>query len=241
MSLDPEDDTAPGDTTSENASNSKFQGAWQKFSSKPENSAALLQFGIAMLQPRAPGQSGIGQAANALAEGGGAAGRVIATQKADDVQTAAEEDKAAQRANQATTAESGRITANAYARGVDANPGGIRGALSASLRAQQGFRQWLVKPEDLTGLQADPVLGAVQKQFPDVKTKADLVSNPAARALAFRLYSQVNPDAVDEGGGTPEVPAAPAASPSSSPRTIYDKAGKAYTWDGVPGHQPVPQ
>src|SRR3954467_9476029 len=102
MSFDPAE--GPDVGGSEDASKPGFQKAWNAWTSKPENNAALLQFGISMLQPRAPGQSGIGSIANAIGDAGGAAGRVQETQRAEDLQEANIADKEAQRENQAVTA-----------------------------------------------------------------------------------------------------------------------------------------
>lgn len=203
--LDPEEDVAPGDTSSQDASKPGFQKAWSAWTSKPENNAALLQFGISMLQPRSPGQSAVGAFANSIGSAGEASGRVTAQQRLDENQTALEEDKAAQRENQATVAGSGRINANAYKTAVDNQVAGGGKGTSSTLRMQQGFRSWLVKPEDTTGMNADPVLGAVQKQFPNIKTKADLLADPAAKAAALRIYSTVSP--VEEGDDTSGTPA----------------------------------
>lgn len=243
--FDPEEDVAPGDTTSQDASKPGFQSAWNKWTSRPENNAALLQFGISMLQPRAPGQSVIGAAANSIGNAGEAVGRVNAQTRADEAQASTEEDKAAQRENQKTVAESGRITANAYGRSVDNSIANPKVGTSGALRVQQDFRKWLAKPDDQTGLTTDPVVGAIQKQFPNVKTKADLLNDPAARAAAFRLFSQqMTTEPTDDGtldsgsgGGSP----APVPPVPGTARTIYDSKGKPFTWDGVPGHPPVAQ
>ena len=236
--FDPED-AAPGDTSSEDASKPGFQKAWSQWTSKPENNAALLQFGLAMLQPRSPGQSAIGAAANAVAEGGQAGGRVIAANKADEQTAAAEEDKQALRSNQRITAEAGANANNAYADNLRAN-GGAKGNTSAALKLQQGFRSYLVKPEDSTGLQVDPILGAVQKKFPNIKTKADLIADPAARAEAMRIYATVDPEADATTAPTPPV-AASVAPPSGglavgTQKQFRDKATgamKTFTWDGT--------
>lgn len=242
MSLDPEDNEAPS-TNAVDASKTPIHDAWQEWSSSPANNAALLQFGIAMLQPRSPGQSGIGATANAIAEGGGAAGRVIASQNAEDLAASTEEDRKATTAAKTSNAASTAANAAAYGRSVDnsiANPKG--GGLTASMRIQGDYRKWLAKPEDALGFTSDPIVGAISKQFPEIKTKADLLANPAANAAAFRLFQQsvADPSAP---GDTPDPTAAPIAPaaitpPTPTTRTIY-KDGKPYSWDGI--NAPVPQ
>lgn len=239
MALDPEDDatTAPS-TQATDASKTPIHDAWNAWTSSPANNAALLQFGIAMLQPRAPGQSGIGAAANAVAEGGGAAGRVVANQNAEDLAASTEEDRKATTAAKTSNAASTAKNADAYARQVEL-AGNKTGGASGALKIQTDFRKWLAKPEDTTGLSADPIVGAISKQFPEIKTKADLLANPAANAAAFRLFqSQVASPVGDDGSENPAATTTPAPTPTPAVRTIY-KNGKPYSWDGV--NAPVPQ
>ena len=51
-------------------------GCAESAAGRPDVSAALVQFGVAMLQPRPYGQTGLGHAAQALGEAGQAAARV---------------------------------------------------------------------------------------------------------------------------------------------------------------------
>ena len=55
--------------------------SWMAHLKAPETRAALLQAGIAMLQPRAPGQTFMGHVGQAIGEGGQAAARVSETQR----------------------------------------------------------------------------------------------------------------------------------------------------------------
>ena len=64
---------------------------WMKTFQQPEVRAALAQFGIQALQPKAPGQSTVGHLASAAAAGGEAAGRVTAAETA--AQTLAEKQR----------------------------------------------------------------------------------------------------------------------------------------------------
>lgn len=245
MALDPEDTSPAGPQDSQSSDQSKpgLRAAWDAWTSRPENNAALLQFGLAMLQPRSPGQSGVGQFASAIGQGAEASDRNVAAQRA-------EADAEANRTFKKEESGARNVTAQAYAEQVRqgaTKPDKI-GAQSA-LRLQSDFRKWLAKPEDTTGLSVDPIVGALSKQFPGVKTKADLLSDPAARSAAFKLFSSqiAEPDEEsDTSGGTPPSPSpapaqvAPAVQPAPQSRTVYDKQGKPYLWDGIAGHQPVP-
>lgn len=64
------------------------KGKWLEFFQTPQVQAALLQFGVSALQPRAPGQSTAGALASAVGEGAEAAGRVTAGQQARTQQAA---------------------------------------------------------------------------------------------------------------------------------------------------------
>ena len=227
---------APNDTQSSDQSKSGVRQAWDAWTSRPENNAALLQFGIAMMQPRSPGQSGIGQFANSIGEAGQASERNVAAQQAEQGREFEQGIKGQEASARTTTA---KAYADQVAQGANKTD---KVGMQAALRQQADFRKWLAKPEDTTGLTADPILGSVQKQFPDVKSKGDLLANPAALAAARKLFTSVQPPEDDE-----ETPAAttrdvapPAAAATPQPRIIYDSQGKPYQWDGVQGHAPVP-
>lgn len=240
----------PQDTSSADASKGGVRKAWDAWTSKPENNAALLQFGIAMMQPRSQGQSSVGQFGNAIGEAGEASTRNIAAQNV-------EEDKTAQRAERLSTAEYRKAQSTAalqnaasYGRQVDNTPGGTglaRTQLSGQLRTQQAFRSWLAKPEDVTGWSQDPLLGAIKKEFPTIKTKADLASNPLAQKRAFQIYNQTfNTEPPDDTGADPALaappseaqPAQPGAAAPAQPmvKTFYNKqtgAAVQHQWNGT--------
>lgn len=237
--LDPENTdpnpSVPTDSQSTDQSQSGLRAAWDKWTSRPENNAALLQFGLAMLQPRSPGQNAVGQFANAVGQGAEASQRNIETQQAQQKEEAAQAIKDRETSSKEKTAE-------AYAEQV--RQGGAKGdanTLKGTLKTQADFRKWLAKPEDALGMTTDPIVGAISKQFPDVKTKADLLNNPAARNAAYKLFSSTVAEPGEE-GSTP-APAAtgqpPAPSGGPQPRIIY-KGTVPYQWDGIPGHAPVP-
>lgn len=219
--LDPEEDATPagpGDTSSTDNSKSGVRRAWDAWTSKPENNAALLQFGVAMMQPRAQGQTSFGQFGNAIAEGAGASDRNIAAQRVEEDRGQAQEDRGIKNEYTRAQTEAARVNASAYSRMADAQGGGgNKSALSNTYRVQQAFRTWLAKPEDTTGMTQDPLLGAVKKKFPDVQSKTDLVNNPAAQKHAFELYTQQFATEPPDTQGTPAAPAQPALPPPGPP------------------------
>src|SRR5262245_35045367 len=111
--FDPDEKPVAADTQSTDNSKSGVRRAWDAFSSRPENTAALLQFGIAMMQPRAQGQSSLGQFANSIGEAGEAATRNIAAQNL-------ERDREAQREERESTAEYRRAQGQAALRNAAA-------------------------------------------------------------------------------------------------------------------------
>lgn len=261
--FDPDERPVPQDTQSTDNSKSGVRAAWDAWTSKPENNAALLQFGISMLQPRPTNQTTIGQLGTSIGDAAEASTRNIAAQQA-------ELDREAQREERLSTAEyrskqgdAALINARAYDRATQNNPafaggaGGARTLLSAQLRTQQAFRAWLAKPEDPLAASlggGDPLVTAVGREFPGIKSKADLIGNPAALRRAAQIYSQqfADPADTDAAGVPPAAPqpaqpgaaAAPAVPTPSAPaapaqpmtRTFYDKkTGKEvpFQWDGT--------
>lgn len=239
------------DAQSSDMSKSGVRKAWDEFSASPENRAALLQFGLSMMAPRPKGSGFLGGVANAVGEGAEAATRNIGAQQAEaelDSKVAERESTAEYRSTQGKAA---LMNAAAYGRQVDqmgsGGPAG-RQQLSHIFRVQQAFRTWMAKPEDTTGLEADPLLGAIKREFPEVTTKADLLRNEKARQRAFQLFgAQMTTEVPDSGGaGAPVATSPPAAQPAKpgvaappmgrQTRTFYDQATgapKTFEWNGT--------
>lgn len=71
--------------------NTDLIGGWNNWINKPNNRAALMQFGIAMLQPVGMGETGVSHFANAVGEAGQAHQRVTGeAQQAEKASTEAE-------------------------------------------------------------------------------------------------------------------------------------------------------
>jgi hypothetical protein len=231
--LDPEEDNVPTpDAQSSDMSKPGLQGAWNKWTSNPANNAALLQFGLAMLQPRSPGQSGVGQFANSIAAGGEAAGRVTANQKAEDAADLTEEATRAKMALEGKQGDASLINANAYKGQIDAiNSNRGSGGTKDALQTQRQFNSWLMHPEDITGTTQDSIVSIIQKRHPEIKSKADLMTNDQARLEAYRLFQKFNTEPNME-GGDPGAPASTGASPAPAApaftgRRGTDSSGKA--------------
>lgn len=209
--LDPEDSApspaGPQDTQSSDQSKSGLRKAWDEWTARPENNAALLQFGISMLQPHAPGQTQLGAFANSIGQGAEASDRNVAAQNAA-------EDSALNRDVKSREAASRETTAGAYAQSVKDQAAGKAGkgsSLTSLMRQQIEFNKWLRAPSD--PLAADPIVQALQKEFPDIKSKGDLLANPRARQRAFQLLSSAGIGDSEDGEGT----AAPTAGANPTP------------------------
>jgi hypothetical protein len=233
--LDPQDEAVSRyDSQSSDQSKSGLRQAWDAWTSKPENNAALLQFGIAMLQPRSPGQSGIGAVANAVGEGAQASERNVALQQAQQKEEAAQAIKERE-------AGSREVTAQAYADQVGQGGKKGKGGMQAQLMQQRAFNTWMMKPSDLTGLSEDPIFKAVQQRFPDIKTKADIINNAAARDYARGLMAVAAPEPDEEAGAT-STPTPAAAAPVQG-KPVYNKATGAVAgyWYPDKGFVPIAQ
>jgi hypothetical protein len=229
---------------------SGLRAAWDAWTSRPENNAALLQFGLNMMSPRAAGQSNLGHFAQAVGGGAEASGRSQELQKAEaykEQEMGLKEQEAA-RKGQETEAYT------EYMR-RQANPVAGKGALSARIATQRSFNAWLSKPEDplaaTMGTQGDPIVQALQKQFPNIKNKGDILSNPQALGAARKLF-ETNLAEPNEETGAPNTPPAPAQAPApgvpraavppaqGQGRPVYDQATGAVkgTWYPDRGYVP---
>jgi len=95
------------DTSAPGQSGTGLIGSWKDWIGQPENRAGLLQFGLQMMQPVAPGQSGVGAFAASIGEGAEARDRhLVGRAKAEE--TSRELDYEGQRAQAyAESADSG--------------------------------------------------------------------------------------------------------------------------------------
>lgn len=231
--FDPTATPVPGDTQSTNNSQSKIHQAWDAWTSDPANNAMLLQTGLALLQPRAPGQSGIGQFANAVGQGAEAGSRNLEAQEAERASLA-------KQSVQQQEADARTTTAGAYKDQVKQNGVGGKGATNA-IKLQQDFNRWLKSPEDAVGLTKDSLTEAFKKRHPDVKEKADIINNPQYLREAQQLFTQMQGGVSDSGDGADSTSIPPAsAAPPQAGRPVYDKATGAVKGYWYPDRGYVP-
>lgn len=103
---------APGQpaqpTTQQNAG-PDYAGAWRSWIGNPENRAALMQMGIALMQPIGLGQTALGHVGQAIGQGGEAADRV----RAQSERSALQEAKTSELETRAASAETRAASAAA--------------------------------------------------------------------------------------------------------------------------------
>lgn len=230
--FDPTDQT-PAPQAEDESKPSNLRKAWDIWTSHPSNNAAMLQFGLNMLSPQS---SGFGsQLAGAVGGAAEASTRNVAAEEEQRKELEAERIKQEESAARTTTA-------GAYARQVEQG-GKKTGGLAGQIATQRAFNSWLAKPSDETGLTSDPILQALKRQFPDIKTKGDLIANPQAIRAARNLFGQSMAEP-DEDTGAPVAPTggaappSPAAAPGAKP--VYDQNTGQIKGYWTPGKGYVP-
>lgn len=161
------------------AAGGQLADEWRSFASAPEGRAALIQAGIAMLQPRSPGQTALGQVANAVGQGGEAAQNVVSQrEKEADSQSLRDYRKNTGEASQAK-GEAALLNANTreLLGGRGATPTSIVAAsMKAQGRAQNAIESLFPKAG---GIDMDPMgesnpnYQALKSLDPRIKTKKD--------------------------------------------------------------------
>lgn len=94
-------------------------GGWRDWINRPNNQAALMQFGIAMMQPIGIGETPLSHAASAVGSGGEAAARVTKQGLAEREASSREELRAAQAGLAGARAETAGARSDAAANRLD--------------------------------------------------------------------------------------------------------------------------
>jgi hypothetical protein len=179
------DPTLPDDTagkSSDASDKSTLTKMWDNWTSKPENNAALMQFGLNMMAPNVTGGGFMGHLAQGLGGGMEARDRSIAAEQEREKQE--EELALKERAATAKEREVGAYEEIAKNRGA-----GLRklGPLELQVIGQRALNTWANKPSDI--LSGDTYVNTIKARHPEVKgsgpkgelTKADIMANPQLR------------------------------------------------------------
>lgn len=121
---------------------------WSEWVGKPNNRAALMQFGIAMLQPMGMGQNVLGHAASAVGSGGEASQRVTQQEQQalkSDTEAELRTARASQAESNATNAEArSRLSGeNLELRRAGLEQKGMLGTLQAQTRNRMAHEQYV--------------------------------------------------------------------------------------------------
>lgn len=174
----------------------KLSQEWKTWLDDPQNKAALMQFGISLMQPVGLGQSALGHLGQAVGAGGEAANRLAKEQLNEEEATS----KQGLRESQATAAEQRATTAQARLEGA-----GVRDELR---------RQQIENSRLNAQLSAETKLTTAYS-----KQKADHeFLNPGKPFPTFEQWKATNPQLVRHlqmGGAIEDV--APSKTPSAEP------------------------
>ena len=165
---------------------------WDNWTSRPENNAAMINFGLQMMQPVPAGQSRMGHFGEALGAGLEAGGRVSSQEEAR--QKVEEEEALKERAMGLKEEETGIY-------GQDVRSKIAQRALGAqgTLRAQAAWNKYMNSPAQAEDLTADPnnpvskdtVLQRIREMDPKrwgKYTKSQMLNDPVASAAAQNLF-----------------------------------------------------
>lgn len=182
---EPFDPTLPEDqpgVSTDASDRGNIRKMWDVWTSRPENNAAMINFGLQLLQPIAPGQSRVGHFAEAVGGGAEALQRNVAAQQ--------ERELAEQKAD---LAERGMATKEqegaAYSQYMRNRNTADKLGTQRLLRAQADWNKWrtsAMKPDDLiTGAQPDTTVAIIREKTGNkTLTKSQILQDPALSRMA---------------------------------------------------------
>jgi len=194
--------------------------AWNAWTSRPENNAAMINFGLQLMQPIGPGQTRLGHFGEAVGAGAEASQRSVETQRKQEQEDAAAELKEReQERKEEETGYYGQSVRSAAAARAGGGPALRLNMIKANLKAGNDFDKWANSPEDVMG--NDPRMVNIRAAHPEIKSKADYIKSPYyvqdkqkyVREHAAEYYE--NPELVGGGGGEAAIP--PGARPVTGP------------------------
>jgi len=193
----PADATLPQDVKPGQAADASQQGTlgklWNAWTSRPENNAAMINFGLQLMQPRAPGQTALGHWAEAAGAGAEATQRNV---KAEEERQQAEEKMALEERKVASSEELSKAHSQYY---LTRNQGDKLSLKQQSAKEALWNRYRLSKePQDdilNPGSSTDTTLNLMRRATNRPKlTKTEMLADPVLSAQAERLVK-------GEGGG----------------------------------------
>jgi hypothetical protein len=184
---DPDNATLPPDqpagTAADASQRSTLGKMWDSWTSRPENNAAMINFGLALMSPIGPGESRLGHFAQAIGAGAEGSSANVAAQEARE--RAAEAEDIAERKTEVEEERGG-----AYAQAMRNRNAVDKIGMQQLLRQQADWKKWTLaadKGDDIvSGQTTDPVIAHVRSQNPAWAkyNKSQIMNDPGARAVA---------------------------------------------------------
>jgi hypothetical protein len=206
---------------------SGLRKAWDAWTSRPENNAAMINFGLSLMQPIQPGQSRLGHWGEAVGAGAEASTRNIEEQRKQEAEDVAAAQK--ERALDIKERETGY-----YGEAVHQRAGADKTANSARARALAKWQDYNTKDIGIAG-EIDPVTAGIQKMNPKWAkyNRADILNDPeTARIARDRIMRTAAEDERYFGGGGGE---GGGAGPPPGARIAVSKDGKRIWQDPQSG------
>ena len=204
--------------------------SWTEYLQSPQIRSAMMQFGVSMLQPRAAGQTMLGQIGQSFADAGGAAQRVSEFQRLDR-----KDQREQKRLDQATEADTARLGLDQQRVDIAKRSEDREVARDAAAAKQQEIENDLAKEKLKLQAQSQAALNGYYQGIigskktvnpPGYDDALDVIKSAAALEddpIAYFIQEKAKVDAQFGVGGT--APQA-AAGPSSGTPMPQDKAAE---------------
>jgi hypothetical protein len=209
----------PAGTSADASQPGVLRKAWDTWTSRPENNAAMINFGLQLMQPIGPGQSRLGHWGEAIGAGAEASGRNVAAQE-----ERAEVERKADLAERA--AQVGEERGAAYSEYMRNRAVQDRYGTQQLLKKQADWNRWRTGKdvtEDLInpGRSNDTTVNLIRQATgrKDL-TKAAILADPALSRMAEQFVKG------EGGGGGDTTPVgATATNPNTGQKKVYRGGG----------------
>lgn len=204
--FDPTLQTDPPGVSSDASQPSALRQMWDSWTSRPENNAAMINFGLQLMQPLAPGQTQLGHFAQAVGAGGEASSRNVAQEQ----ERAKQESELDLKERAQTVREEEGSAYSQYMRNRNTTD---KMGTQRLLRAQADWNKWRLgaqKPDDLvSGQQPDTTVTILRERTGNkTLTKAQILQDPALSRMA---------ESIIKGEGTGQAPTAGSGTGAPAP------------------------
>jgi len=162
----------PQGQSSDASDSGALKKMWDSWTSHPENNAALINFGLQMMQPRGMGQSAMGHFGQAIGAGAEGMQRNVAAQEEREKYEEAEALKEREESRkEQETQFYGQAVANKGMRKLS--------PIEMSVLGQKAYNTWAGKAPDI--IAGDNIVNMMNQRHPELGgklTKAQIMANP---------------------------------------------------------------